>query len=149
MAFKIMNYKRFYTLLKAMPIYAEKEALVASASGGRTTSLRELSLDEYNALCASMEAQVGYKDTLRKTRSAALKLMTQMGVNTASWAVVNAFVEQPRIAGKPFARLSIQELQQLSRKLRSIMRKRPAPSGAPTPTPRIISFNPSNHQIPS
>lgn len=144
-----MNYSRFYTLLKAMPIYAEKEALVASASGGRTTSLRELSLDEYNALCASMELQVGYKDALRKARSAALKLMTQMGVNTASWAVVNAFVGQPRIAGKPFARLSIQELQQLSRKLRSIMSKRTAPSGTPTSTPRIISFTPNSNSIPS
>lgn len=46
------SYAQFYTLLKQTN--ADKEALIADFTGGRTTSIRELSTGEYNALCASL-----------------------------------------------------------------------------------------------
>ena len=41
----------------------------------------------------------------------------------ADWARINNFCQHPRIAGKPFARITLDELESLSVKLRSIQRK--------------------------
>ena len=49
--------------------------------------------------------------------------MQKLGIDTTDWTRINAFCQDPRIAGKVFARLSNEELEQLSVKLRSIRRK--------------------------
>lgn len=128
-----------------------KEIAVSEVSGGRTTSLRELSDRELTLLRVRLRAQARSlapsKDKTRtRRRSMCLHLMEEYGIDTHDWNRINAFVEDPRIAGKPFGRLTSEELSALSRKLRAMIRKlgirneelgitRPAPSPHATPTP--------------
>lgn len=123
------NYARFYTLLKKMP-GADKETLVAQYTDGRTTSLRETTRQEYDRMCRDMERETGYDEfvegirrQLRRRRSEVLKLMQQLGIDTTDWNRVDAFCEDVRIAGKAFRHISIDELEALAVKLRTIARK--------------------------
>lgn len=118
----IHNYHRFYALLKQLP-GADKETLVSSFTDGRTTSLREMTAKEYDAMCVSLEEQTGWKAKVRKRRSLCLKLMQQAGIDTTDWQRINEFCRHPRIAGKAFAQLNVADLDVLQTKLRSIMRK--------------------------
>lgn len=126
---KGFNYARFYTLLKKMP-GADKETLVEQYTNGRTTHLRETTQQEYNKMCRDMEQVAGYDERmsdirreLRRKRSVCLKLMQQLGIDTTDWNRVNAFCEDTRIAGKAFRHISIDELEALAVKLRTIARK--------------------------
>ena len=126
---EIDNYARFYALLKQLP-GADKETLVWQFTGGRTTHLRQMAPDEYDRMCRRMELVAGYEERreafrreTKKKRSTCLKLMQQMGIDTTDWARVNDFCMNPRIAGKPFARIKPEELDKLAAKLRSIRRK--------------------------
>lgn len=123
------NYARFYCLLKKLP-GADKETLVEEYTNGRTVHLHETSLQEYNTMCNAMEQVAGYDERmatlrkeLRRKRSVCLKLMQQLGVDTTDWARVDNFCMNPRLAGKPFRKISIEELEDFAVKLRSIMRK--------------------------
>ena len=49
--------------------------------------------------------------------------MQQLGIDTTDWARVDNFCSHPRIAGKPFARITFDELPTLQKKLRTIARK--------------------------
>lgn len=124
------NYVRFYTLLKKLP-GADKEVLVSSFTDGRTTSLREMSVKEYEAMCISLEEQTGWKIELKKKRSLCLKLMQKAGIDTTDWQCINDFCRHPKIAGKVFAQMTLTDLDSLQTKLRTIMRKgglKPKPS---------------------
>ena len=112
------NYSRFYALLKKLP-GAEKEQLVYQQSGGRTTSLRELSPFEYDVLCINMDKIVNHR--LKTWRSNVLTLLNNMGI--IGWARIDALCLDPRIAGKEFKYLDVEELEGLNRKLRSIQAK--------------------------
>lgn len=123
------NYARFYTLLKKLP-RADKETLVEQYTHGRTTHLHETSIQEYNTMCKDMERVAGYDERreamrkeLKRKRSVCLKLMQQLGVDTTDWARVDNFCQNPRLAGKPFRNISMEELEDLSVKLRAIKRK--------------------------
>lgn len=128
------NYSRFYAIAKAKCIDLDqhKETLVAQFTGGRTESLREMTPAEYEQMCECLqtgkrleETSTTYKERLRRARSAALNRMQRLGVDTAdrTFAAVNEFCLDPRIAGKPFGMLSIEELQALVPKLEAILRK--------------------------
>ena len=126
---KGFNYARFYTLLKKMP-GADKETLVEQYTSGRTTHLHETTQQEYNKMCRDMEQVAGYDERmsdirreLRRKRSVCLKLMQQLDIDTTDWNRVNAFCEDARIAGKAFRHISIDELEALAVKLRTIARK--------------------------
>ena len=133
----VQNYHRFYSSLNRLPggnTEDMKETLVLSFTDGRTTSLKEMTQKEYNAMCASLEERTGMKEQLKKKRSLCLKLMQKAGIDTTDWQRINAFCEDPRIAGKVFARLTSEELEKLSVKLRSIQRKGGLkPKKEPTP----------------
>ena len=123
------NYARFYTLLKKLP-GADKETLVEQYTNGRTTSLRETTRQEYDRMCRDMERETGYDEfvegirrQLRRRRSEVLKLMQQLGIDTTDWTRVDNFCLHPRIAGKTFRQINIEELEALSVKLRAIKRK--------------------------
>lgn len=127
-----MNYARFYAVLNRVPCKADREdlkkSLVNSVSLGRTDSLRELSDREYHTLCDTLERSLGEKthgeDTeRRRQRSVVLHLMQKYGVDTTSWAAVDRFCLDNRIAGKKFRMLDTEELEQLSRKLRAMLDK--------------------------
>ena len=135
------NYARFYTLLKKMP-GAEKELLVSQYTNGRTTHLHETTMQEYNTMCRDMERETGCDEfvegirrQLRRKRSVCLKLMQQLDVDTTDWTRVDNFCLHPRIAGKPFRQINIEELEALSVKLRAIKRKEGQllPPQRPTP----------------
>lgn len=123
------NYARFYILLKQMP-YADKESIVLEYTNGRTTHVSETTGAEYILMCRDMERMVNeseqrrrYREELRCWRSVCLKLMQQIGVNTTSWNAVNRYCQSRKIAQKEFRFLDIEDLQELSLKLRMILKK--------------------------
>lgn len=122
----IDNYAAFYALLTKLP-GADKEQLVSEFTQGRTTSLREMTDSEYRAMIAALRRTAEKGDVnLKKMRSEALHQLQLLGVNTADWADVNAFTSNRRTAGKVFAALSVDELRELTKKLRAIKQKRDA-----------------------
>ena len=137
----LKNYSRFYTLLTRMSHAGErkemKDSMVYRYTNGRTTHLKEMTLAEYNGICAVLERVTGHTDELRKLRSRVLKQMQRMGVDTADWTRVNALCEDKRIAGKTFARLKIAELEALSVKLRSIEHRGGLKQKTPTQAPQM------------
>lgn len=126
---KPANYAAFYALLKQLP-GASKEDLVLQFTGGRTDSLREMSLPEYNEAVRSMNGLVAsgketeYDRLLRLGRSDVLRQMQLLGVNTADWKDVDAFCLDKRIAGKRFYYLDCEELKKLLNKIYSIQNKK-------------------------
>lgn len=148
------NYSRFYALAKEKGIDLEqhKEVLVAQFTDGRTSSLREMTNAEYEDMCDCLqsgkqrgESNEAHKERLRKARSAVLNRMQRLGVDTSdkTFAAVNKFCMNPRISGKPFGLLTIDELEALIPKLEAILRK-PKVRG-----PIPVFFNPNRHQLPS
>lgn len=126
----IDSYHRFYALLRRLP-GADKEELVSQFTGGRTTHLHLMAGDEYRQMCDRMEQVAGlderseaWRREMRRLRSAALHQMQLLGVDTASWAAVDRFCQDRRIAGLPFRLLDAEALERLTVKLRAIRRKR-------------------------
>ena len=68
------------------------------------------------------------KDTFnalrRHKRSICLRLLQKIGVDTTEWNAVNSYCKSPKIAGKVFRDLSLDELDELSLKLRMILKKK-------------------------
>ena len=122
------NYRRFYALFRRLPVRGDREEcrrqLVAQYTLGRTTSLREMEESEYKAMCRGIEEILGDREELRQKRSLCLHLMQELGVETYDWSRVDRYCSNPRIAGKRFAWLSIDELEALGRKLRAIKSKK-------------------------
>lgn len=124
-----MNYNRFYALLNRLPVHDEeiKERLVRQYTEGRTTSLRDMTAAEYRTMCNALDGSFkdGWsirREQLRKSRSAALKQMQRLGIDTTDWTRINAFCRDPRIAGREFGALASEELDALTVKLRAIER---------------------------
>lgn len=124
-----MNYSRFYALLNRLPVRNEeiKEQLVLQFTNQRTDSLRKMNVTEYNAMCNALDRSLQdnwkmRKDELKSHRSKALHLMQQLGIDTSDWVRVNAFCRDARIVGKEFAEIDIGELEELTKKLRTIKR---------------------------
>lgn len=124
---EITNFGRFYASFNHLPYDGDREELkkqiVLQYTWNRTESLKEMTAEEYKACCEGLEKLTGRKDELKKKRSLCLKLMQRLGVDTTDWSRINNFCQHPRIAGKPFARITLEELETLSVKLRSIERK--------------------------
>lgn len=129
---KKRNYSRLYAIAQAKGIDLDqyKEVLVSQFTSGRTSSLREMTATEYEEMCDCLQSgkQIGedeqaYKERLRRVRSAALNRIQRLGVDTTRFERVNEFCLNPRIAGKPFGMLTVEELQALVPKLESIIRK--------------------------
>lgn len=129
---QVTNFARFYSILKRVPKIGDNEYLkkemVSVATGGRTESLKEITRKEYDDLCNLLEKRFPekrniYVEQRRKKRSSCLKLLQKIGVDTTSWTAINNYCKSPKIAGKVFADLDIEELQLLSLKLRMILKK--------------------------
>lgn len=130
---EVTNFARFYSILKRVPKIGDNEYLkkemVSVATGGRTESLKEITRKEYDDLCNLLEKRFPekrniYVEQRRKKRSSCLKLLQKIGVDTTNWTAINNYCKSPKIAGKVFAELDIEELQQLSKKLRMILKKK-------------------------
>ena len=129
------TYNRFFAALNHLPPCGDrqelKDSLVSMHTDGRTTHLGEMSAEEYDRLCASLEARVRltrahdiYRQNLKKKRRIALCLLQDYGIDTTSWQAIDTFCEQPKIAGKAFAHLKIAELDALAKKMRAIINKK-------------------------
>lgn len=119
------GFSLFYALLRAHPM-ADKDELVLTYTGGRTTHLHEMKPWEYREMCDALKAADASAQLvqLKKARSQALLWIGRLGVNTVdNWDGINAFCLSPKIAGKEFKELTVAELQQLVRKLRAIKDK--------------------------
>lgn len=127
MANEITNFGRFYSAFHNLTIHGEldeaKRQFVLQYTAGRTDSLQEMTRKEYTDLCIAIESMNGTRDELKRRRSIALKLMQELEVDTTDWAQINDFCRHPRICGKAFGQLSIEELMELATKLRAIKRK--------------------------
>lgn len=130
---KIKNFSRFYALAKRIPGDPEelKENLVRAFTNGRTISLREMSAEEYNRMCDSLQgsqsasplSQKDFTAAIKKKRSAVLVRMQRLGVDTSNWAAVDEFCLNPRIAGMEFRKISLEGLGKLVKKLEAITAK--------------------------
>lgn len=126
---KKRNYARFYALAKARGLDLEnhKEDIIFSYTEGRTSSLREMTDAEYYEMLDCLQAgSPEGRERLRRARSNVLVRLQRLGVDTAdgSFAAVNKFCLDPRIAGRPFGGLTVEELDALVPKLEAILRKR-------------------------
>lgn len=130
---KARNYARFYVLLNRLPTVDKDElkaSLVSQYTGGRTESLREMTEKEYDAMCDELQRQDSnlkalelYREELRRKRSAVLKQLQKIGIDTTDWSRVDAYCMNPRISGKEFRKLTVDELETVNIKLRIIRRK--------------------------
>lgn len=127
MAQQVTNFGRFFSAFHKLRIHGEpdeaRRQFVLQYTAGRTDSLKEMTVKEYTSLCEGVEKMNGGRDELKARRSIVLKLMQELGVDTTDWAQINDFCRHPRITGKAFGQLSIDELMELATKLRVIKRK--------------------------
>lgn len=130
---EVTNFSRFYSTFNRMPYHGDRETLkqqlVMQFTNGRTESLREVSVKEYEALCNELEKQVPPKPRdvfareLKRRRSEVLHQMQLYGVDTSDWKIVDKFCLDSRIAGKRFRYLEIEDLEALYKKLRAMRKK--------------------------
>jgi len=128
---EIINYAQFYALLKRMPYVGDKEdlkrELVYQGTNGRTESLKEVTKNEYSQILSIMKKACPndkpWREELRRRRSVCLKLMQKIGVDTTDWSAVNRYSKSKKIAGKEFRYLSCDELNDMSIRLRMILKK--------------------------
>lgn len=153
---QVTNFGRFYTAVRALEPIGDrdevKKSLVYQYTDGRTDSLREMTRAEYDRCCEDLERKSGQKDELRKERSATLKLMQKMGVDTTDWNRVNLLCRDARIIGKDFYYITAEEHRELRRKLHGIERKggiRRQPATLPEhQTPQISKYHKQTIIIP-
>lgn len=127
---KVKNFGRFYKALNYLN-YADKEdlkcELVLKYTNNRTSSLKEIKEHEYIRLCDDLETRMQESEERRMLRAARSNVLHQLqivGVNTADWNDINAFCRSPRLVGKEFRELDIEDLDKLYKKLRAIRAKK-------------------------
>ncbi|MEZ3549626.1 hypothetical protein [Duncaniella muris] len=124
---EVTNFGRFFSAYRRLQIQGDPEEirrdLILQYTGGRTDSLKEMTRQEYTLLCEGVELMTRTRDELKKRRSIALKLMQELGVDTTDWAKVDNFCRHPRISGKRFCKLDIEDLMDLAGRLRTMKRK--------------------------
>lgn len=110
----------------------QRRAMLYELTDGRTNSTKDLTYAEAQYLsgflngAAQMAECIGqqtYTKAMKRMRSAVLKRLQQIGIDTTDWDNVNAYLGSSRIAGKPLYELTHEELQALIPKLESIKRK--------------------------
>lgn len=126
------NYARFYALLRKMPGADPelKEMLIEAYTNGRTKSLRDMTEREYNTLCADLQTKVydsmseeEFRKKIKAKRSAVLIRLQKLGIDTSNWSQVDRFCMDPKIAGKRFAALTLQDLTDVIPRLEAILLK--------------------------
>lgn len=98
--------------------------MIFNLTGGRTTSVRELSEKELDILCANLKHagnQAQNELELRKKRSVILKLATNTGIKEAdSFKKFNAWMLKSSVLKKELYAYNFDELDQLTRQFRGI-----------------------------
>ena len=110
--------KRLHIIYSAQGIDDEqKRAILLDLTDGRTNTTKELTYSEAMYLCGYLNgAKKENRDLtitereIRRRRSAVLKRVQRIGIDTTDWGAVNAFCLDTRIAGKKFRELDGEEL---------------------------------------
>lgn len=111
----------------------QRRAMLYELTDGRTNSTKDLTYAEAQYLsgflngAAQMADNIGTQleqKAMKRMRSAVLKRLQQIGIDTTDWDNVNAYLSSKKIAGKPLYNLDYNELQALIPKLESIKKKR-------------------------
>ena len=100
--------------------------LIYELTDGRTSSTAGLTYAEAQYLAGYITGAAGTTlddKALKRQRSAVLLRLQKIGIDTTDWGRVNAFLEDIRIAGKPFYKLDYEELTGLIPKLEAILKK--------------------------
>lgn len=128
------THARFFDLLAKIP-FADKKELVWQYSNMLTNSLSEFRSKDpagYSRMIEDLQKLVNNMNNkpqpdgekrIKELRSAILHRLQKHGVDTTNWAKVNAFMEQPRIAGKRLYDMTEAEMQALIPKLEAILTK--------------------------
>ncbi|MEO0337605.1 MAG: hypothetical protein AAF242_00180 [Bacteroidota bacterium] len=119
---------RFHSILSTLKIRDQKQNILHGYGVESTKDLTEQQLDE---IIQALDQKVTkrYAQTSPETRtlrSKVLAVLTKMGIyeDNGNWEKVNAFMMQPRIAGKLIYEHDDEELKQLIKKLYSMQKKR-------------------------
>lgn len=118
--------RKFYWLLGQLNMRAHKADILSGYGVESTKGLQEAEMDEIlNTLQDKMKT-TSVSKSIRAKRSIVLDLLTKLGVyqNSGSWARVNDYLSNNRIAGKLLFELNEEELKKLIKKLRAILKKR-------------------------
>ena len=125
--------KRLHVLYSKHNLCEEQyRALISELTDGRTNSTKELTYAEAQYLAGYITGANTKLHTtteemimreLKRQRSAVLKRLQKLGIDTTRWDAVNCFLQNPRIAGKPLYELDSEELYALIPKLESILKK--------------------------
>lgn len=115
----------------------EKEAykaMIYELTDGRTDKTNELTQTEAYYLMGFLNgnSDKSLKDLSKESeqkelkfyRSAVLKRLQKIGVDTTSWQAVNSYLSDKRIAGGPMYTLSVEQLKLLIPKLERICAKK-------------------------
>ena len=103
-----------------------RRILIYELTDGRTSSTAGLTYAEAQYLAGYITGAAGTTlddKALKRQRSAVLLRLQKIGIDTTDWNRVNAFLEDIRIAGKPFYKLDYEELTGLIPKLEAILKK--------------------------
>lgn len=111
----------------------EHKAMLAQLTDGRTDKTNELTEAEANYLAGWLngngqetlkaKADEMKQKNLKFYRSAVLKRLQKMGINTSDWGRVNAFLSDRRIAGQPLYAMSVETMIKLIPKLEKLCEK--------------------------
>ena len=79
MAQEVTNFARFYASFNQLPYSGDRESfkreIVRQYTWGRTESLKEMTIAEYNACCEGLEKLTGRKEEQKKKRSTYLIIL--------------------------------------------------------------------------
>lgn len=125
---KVSQQRRFHLLVRQAGLSdAEKTALLDPFG---VESSKDLTAEQLAEICDALQRDIDAMrnpaPAIRRKRSKVLDLLTQLGIYKpgGSWAPVNQFLEQPRIAGKRLYLLDEAELKTLIDKLHAFLRRR-------------------------
>lgn len=119
-------YRKLYAVLNELGITHSKRDILASYGVDSTRHLSDTELIDVVDRVQNMKLQKLSADSrLRELRSQALTILNQMGIYATNndWSQVNTFLMDNRIAGKLLYELTVNELEKLMPKLRSIAAK--------------------------
>jgi len=113
--------KYFHALLASLHMQQAKEHLLEAWGVSSTLELTETQLDEIIQHLKGIQAEkeVSKSDLIKHWRHKCLRVMGKI-IDTSDWNRVNAFMMDKRVSGKHLYEHSIEELQNLHRKLNQI-----------------------------
>lgn len=123
---KSSKIKMFHTLLYRTYMMANKPDMLRAYGVESTNDLNDDELDRLIVYLQNIDRAKRTPDTEEKKgwRHKVLRMVAKCGVDTQDWNRVNAFMCQPRIAGKHLYECSVDELKALHRKLHNVASNR-------------------------